>query len=190
MTLMTLTKVERPAIARCALFVLALMAPALVLSARSVVEDKSCRREIRQIDRVYDAIRAQIRAKRLIESKSKFEYCEPYADVLRVMHTDDRGVVRHYSVEGGSEDSSVRRDFYYDDQGRLRFALIEARAANDTLMRYRIYCDRSGRRIHESQEHVRGPGYPFPSALSEQDLIRTPLQAFHSANPCQAITEP
>lgn len=187
---MTLTKVERPEIARCVLFVLALIAPALILSARSIAEDKSYYREIRQIDRMYDAIRARIRAKRLIESKRKFEYCEPYADALRVMHTDNQGVVRHYSVEGGSEDSSVRRDFYYDDQGRLRFALIEGRAANETLMRYRVYCDRHGRRIHESQKHVRGPGYPFPSALSEQDLIRTPLQAFHSANPCPAITVP
>ena len=187
---MTHIKIKLPLTARYVLFVLALIVPALILSATSTAEGESHGREIRQIDRMHTAIKAKIRAEKLIESKRTFEYCEPYADTLRVMHADNRGVIRHYRVEGGSEDSSVRRDFYYDGQGRLGLALIEGRAANDTLMRYRIYYDREGHRIRVSHKQVRGPGYTFPSALSEQDVIRDPLQAFHSKNPCLEITRP
>ncbi|WON74451.1 hypothetical protein [Nitrosospira sp. Is2] len=192
MTFTILIKTKRPAWVRVlsVLFLLALIAPEPVFPTSSSVRDKSRHGEIRQIDQMYDKINAQIGTERLVESQRKFEYCEPYADALRIVHVDDLGIVRHYLVERGSEDSSMKLDSYYDDKGRLRLALIEGRAVNGTLIRYRIYYDQHGGRIHEHRDKVTGPGYPFSSALEARNLVRKPLGSFHAGNPCPEIMDP
>ncbi|WP_074775619.1 hypothetical protein [Nitrosospira multiformis] len=192
MTLTTRIKIKQPAGIQIlyALFVLALVVPNPILLASSLEEDKSPHGEIRQIDQMYDMIKAQIGTDNLIELERKFKYCEPYEDVLRAIHIDHSGTVRHYHAKGGSEDSSVKRDSYYDEEGRLRLTLIDGRAVNETQIRYHIYYDQRGRQIHESHEKVTGPGYPFATAFTTSDFVSEPLKSFHSKNPCLEITDP
>jgi hypothetical protein len=138
-----------------------------------------------EIRALYDETQAAIVAGPLTERKRTFSGCEPYEDVLRVLHLDAAGRVRHYRNSGGSEDSMVTRDFYYDRQSRLRFVFIQAGAVNDTRIEHRIYLDEGGRRIREFQKRLSGPGYTFPGTpWPDGDLVLRPAEAFRAPTPC------
>ena len=47
-------------------------------------------------------------------SERKLSYCQPYEDTLRKLTVDSRGIARKYETQGGSEDSSLTIEHYYD----------------------------------------------------------------------------
>lgn len=118
----------------------------------------------------------------------KFEYCEPYEDSLRTLAIDGRGRVRYYEKQGGSEDSSLKWEHYYDEFGRLRFVLITGGATNGAELEHRIYFDEGGKRIYEEQKYTKGEGYTFPTVWPAEQLnIKDVSATFAAKSPCPEI---
>lgn len=117
-----------------------------------------------------------------------FEYCEPYEDTARTIATDSKGRVRFYRNEGGSEDSSLKWEHYYDETGRLRFVFITGGAVNGSQLEHRIYFDENGKRLWEEQTYKKGPGYTFPKVWPDDQLqINDPAAKFSSNSTCTEI---
>lgn len=136
-----------------------------------------------EVRNIYKDVREGIDKKRLKMEWAKYKYCERGEDTERTIYRDAKGA-RYYFNSGGSDDSSVSRNFYYDRKGMLRFAFIIGGAVNGTVMEYRIYFDAAGKRIWENRKRVAGPGYTFPKTWPEDDMIRQPDKALYSDHPC------
>lgn len=141
--------------------------------------------QIKAIRQVVESVNAGIRKSVFKSSKRVFEYCEPYEDTLRKIAVDSSGVVRRYEKQGGSEDSSLTWEHYYDRAGRLRFVFISGGAANGAHLEHRIYFDEGGRRIWESHKYTKGPGYSFPEVWPDDQLQKAdPANAFKATSKC------
>ncbi len=144
---------------------------------------------VKEIREIVTEVRHLMEAKKLARKEKKFKDCEPYQDSVRIMHVDGRGTVRNYYYDSGSDDSMVRRDFYYDNNGKLRFAFIKGGAVNGTKIEHRIYFDPTGKRIWEIQKLVEGPGYTFPrDTWPDEDIVYDPVRAFNAKNNCEEMT--
>jgi len=141
--------------------------------------------KIREVRAIYQAVNSG--RKRLRTQKRSFEYCEPHEDTLRVIGTDAQGRVRLYQREGGSDDSSLKFEHYYDEAGRLRFVLITGGAVSGSKLEQRIYFDADGKRIWEEQSAT-APGYTWPEVWPEEQLqVSDPSAKFSSSSPCPEI---
>jgi hypothetical protein len=141
--------------------------------------------KIVEIRNIYQSVKEAINRRELQKQVREFDYCEPYADAVRILYVDHRGVARNYYFSGGSDDSAMGRDLYYDANGKLRFAFIQAAASNGTREEHRIYFSPDGKRLWEIQIRLKGPGYTFPTEWSEDDLVREPTKAFEAMSPCR-----
>jgi len=143
--------------------------------------------EIVDVRTLYQKIKESKDAGRLKRNERKFDTtsCEPYEDDVRVLFTDQKGKPRIYYYEGGSEDSMVRRELFYDDNGKLRFAFVRAGAYNGTKLEHRVYLSKAGKKIWEIQKLLEGPGYTFPTEWPDPELIQNPVQAFNHKSPCK-----
>jgi hypothetical protein len=120
-------------------------------------------------------------------SQQKFEYCDSYEDTLRKLTVDGQGVARRYETQGGSDDSSLTTEHYYDSSGRVRFVFISGGAVNGSVLEHRIYFDETGKRIWEEHKYLKGPGYTFPEVWPDERLqISQPAAAFAAKSPCPA----
>lgn len=140
--------------------------------------------EVVEVRSLYKTIKEEKDAGKLKMIKRKFDYCEPYQDTLRSLFTDGNGKPRIYYYSGGSDDSAVHRELYYDDNGKLRFAFIVAGAYNGTKLEHRVYFSRKGVKVWEIQKLIDGPGYTFPDEWPEDELIKNPAQAYNEKSPC------
>jgi hypothetical protein len=144
--------------------------------------------KIRAVRALVQSIKTDLGSKAYQISRREFEYCEPYQDTLRMMARDARGRVRLYERQGGSEDSALTWQHFYDEQGRLRFVFIQGGAANGSQLEHRIYFDETGKRIWEEHKYVKGPGYTFPTVWPDEELQMTdPAGAFAVAPECPEI---
>ena len=75
---------------------------------------------------------------------------------------DSKGTVRWYQHYQEGEDSSWDDNYYYDDAGRLRFAIMTSYAINGTREQHRAYFDESGSLIYHGRRLLKGPGYFGP----------------------------
>jgi hypothetical protein len=142
--------------------------------------------EVQDIRKIVASINAGLKRGAFKISQRKFDYCEPYEDTLRRIALDDKGIARSYVKEGGSDDSALKWEHYYDSAGRLRFVFITGGAVNGSELEHRIYFDEAGRRIREEQKYVKGPGYTFPEKWPDEDLQKSrPLVAFNARSPCR-----
>lgn len=141
--------------------------------------------KIRAVRRVVQLVNAGLRKAAFKTSKREFEYCEPYEDTLRRISVDSRGIARRYEKQGGSEDSSLTWQHYYDDSRRLRFVFISGAAVNGAHLEHRIYFDESGQRIWEDHKYAKGPEYSFPEVWPDEQLQKVdPAKAFAVASRC------
>ncbi len=138
-----------------------------------------------EVRNIYQAVNGG--RKKLVMKKRTFEYCEPYADTVRIVGTDARGRVRFYQREGGSDDSALTFEHYYDEAGRLRFVLITGGAVNGSKVEHRIYFDAEGKRIWEIRSFT-DPGYTWPEVWPDEELQQSdPAAKFASGSPCPEI---
>src|SRR3954471_3332069 len=79
------------------------------------------------------AIVAEVDAAKLKTRKAECQF------ESRTLYLDPKGLVRRYTWEFGGEDSSNTVDFYYDEQGRLRFALCSSGAVPSAHRSTRIW---------------------------------------------------
>ncbi|HJU55092.1 MAG TPA: hypothetical protein VJ715_10985 [Pyrinomonadaceae bacterium] len=141
--------------------------------------------KIKEVRNIYQSVNAG--RKRLRMKKRTFEYCEPHEDSVRILGTDASGRVRFYQKEGGSEDSALKFEHYYDEAGRLRFVLITGGAVNGSKVEHRIYFDADGKRIWEIRSFT-DPGYTWPEVWPDEQLqISDPAAKFSSDSPCPEI---
>jgi hypothetical protein len=144
--------------------------------------------KIKAIRSLVQSVKAGMTRKTLTTRKRTFEYCEPYADTVRLLATDSKGRARFYQTEGGSEDSSLKFEHYYDERGRLRFVLITGGAVNGSELEHRIYFDETGKRIWEEQAYKKGPGYTWPEVWPDDQLrISDAGEKFSSMSPCPEV---
>ena len=143
--------------------------------------------EIVEVRSLYQTIKKLKKDGNLIKQERKFKYCKPYEDTVRDLYTDESGKPRIYNYQGGSDDSAVKRELYYDENGRLRFAFIIAGAYNGTKLEIQVYFSEAGKRVWEVQKHLEGPGYTFPKEWPKADLIKEPVQAYNNESSCPEI---
>lgn len=139
--------------------------------------------KIKAIRAVVQAVKASLGRKAFTVKRRAFEYCEPYEDTARTIATDTKGLVRFYQNEGGSDDSALKLEHYYDERGRLRFVFITGGAANGSRLEHRIYFDEDGKRIWEDHVYKTGPGYTFPEVWPDDQLQFTDAAGKFSSKP-------
>jgi hypothetical protein len=144
--------------------------------------------KIKQVRAIVQSVNAGMSRKSLMVRKRAFEYCEPYEDTARTIATDAKGRVRFYVNEGGSDDSSLKWEHYYDEMGRLRFVFITGGAVNGSQLEHRIYFDENGKRLWEDHTYKKGPGYTFPEVWPDEQLqIKNPAAKFSSRSRCKEV---
>ena len=147
--------------------------------------------KIRAIRAIVQSVKAGLARKSLVLKRRAFEYCEPYEDTVRAIATDKGGRVRFYQNEGGSDDSSLKWEHYYDEAGHLRFVFITGGAVNGSRLEHRIYFDETGKRIWEEQVYTKGPGYTFPQVWPDEQLQITDAAAkFAADSKCPEAKKP
>jgi hypothetical protein len=140
--------------------------------------------EIVEVRSLYQTTKKSREAGDLKRRERKFNYCEPHEDTIRTLYTGRNGKPKIYYYGGGSDDSVVQRELYYDESGKLRFAFIIAGAYNGTKIEHRVYFSKAGKKIWEIQRRLEGPGYTFPIEWPEAELIQNPVRAFSDKSPC------
>src|SRR5260370_30693541 len=108
--------------------------------------------DIVEVRSVYQKVKEDKNGGKLKKKERKFEYCEPYEDTVRTLYTARDGTPRIYYYAGGSDDSSVQHELYYDENGKLRFAFIMAEAYNVTILEHRVYLSKAGNAIRATQK--------------------------------------
>jgi hypothetical protein len=110
----------------------------------------------------------RLKAHKLKSYKKDFQACEDDALTFRRIVKDANGRVLMYEgYHEGREDSSSLYNQYYDDAGKLRFALVTVYAANGTREEHRAYYDESGKIIWRNRKLLKGPGYFQPPDIEE-----------------------
>jgi hypothetical protein len=104
--------------------------------------------------------------------KTEHRICEEgWFSRLRIAR-DSKATIRWYQHYQEGEDSSWDDNYYYDDAGRLRFALMTSYAANGTREQHRAYFDESGRLIYHGRRLLKGPGYFGPPVEDLKELVK------------------
>lgn len=121
-------------------------------------------------------------------SERNLENCEDTFTQFRRLTVDSRDVVRRYEFRYTSEDEGRTDQYYYDENGRLRFVIIEASAGNGSRLRHRIYFDDKGRRLWEEHHVTGGPGHFWPRKWPDSELHKTDaVRAFAKTDGCKEI---
>jgi len=124
--------------------------------------------------------------------KTEHRICEEgWFSRLRIAR-DAKGTVRWYQHYEEGEDSSWDDNYYYDDAGKLRFALMTSYAINGTREQHRAYFDESGHLIYHGRRLLKGPGYFGPPVEDLQELVQmNPNKDFaEAAQGCKEVKSP
>jgi hypothetical protein len=100
--------------------------------------------------------------------KKEVQKCELYGGSVVMegeLYSGHNSVVRKYVVDGGSEDSRARAEYYYSERGIPRFTYRFRGAYNGTQVEERIYFDENGKHLYTNRKE-KGPGYN-PSGLTD-----------------------
>lgn len=100
--------------------------------------------------------------------KKEAKKCELYEGSVLIdgeLYTGANSVVRKYVIDGGSEDSRARAEYYYNERGVPRFTYRFRGAFNGTQVEERIYFDENGKELYTNRTE-KGPGYN-PSKLAD-----------------------
>jgi hypothetical protein len=142
--------------------------------------------KIMAIRKIVNSINEGLKRRAFKTSERQFESCPDTYFTMRRIARDAKGRVAWYEDYSEGEDSSWDYHQYYDQAGRLRFALIIVYAANGTREQHRAYFDESGRLIRQSRKLLKGPGYFAPYKV--EDLVKDdPARQFADDEGCVAI---
>ena len=102
---------------------------------------------------------------------------------------DEKGTIREFIVNAGSDDSSYTVKHQYDAAGRLRFAYGTAGAIGDpesgghSYIKYRLYFSEDGQLVWRDRR-VEGPFRPWMDGFQDRMLVREPEKALASKLVC------
>ncbi len=153
--------------------------------------------QIVEIRAIYREVQHAIKAGKLVKKVREFDCSKlPEADSVhqqdyyeggvRILYTARDGTPRFYYREGGSEDSLVREEYYYDTAGRLRFTFVRGGAENGTHMETRVYYSAAGQKLWQDDRVLEGPGYYFLGPAE----ITDPVEAFSEPDRCPDYERP
>jgi hypothetical protein len=120
---------------------------------------------VKTIRTLYSEINNAQKAGKLKKEATK---CELYGESVVMegeLYVDQNSIVRKYVVDGGSEDSRARAEYYYNERGVPRFTYRFRSAFNGTQVEERIYFDEKGKHLYTNRKE-KGPGYN-PSGLTD-----------------------
>jgi hypothetical protein len=155
-----------------------LIAICLLFPRQTVGQGKDSASAIKEIHKLVEVIDENIKQNRWTNNRKSVAYSEPYVPTDKSLILDDTGIVRKYSYSAGSDDSHLLFDFYYDSVGLLRFVFIIGGAVNGSHLEHKIYFDSLGKRIGESHQYTKGPGYTFPTVWPDDDLVFNPKKDY------------
>lgn len=141
---------------------------------------------IQSIRRIVNSIDAGLRRHAFKSEQRKFESCGDQYFTLRRIARDSKGSVVWYEDYGEGEDSAWDYHYYYDNDHRLRFALIVVNAANGSREQHRGYYDESGKLIWQNRKTLKGPGYFRPPDIDEL-AKRDPAREYANDQGCKEI---
>ena len=121
-----------------------------------------------------EGIERELKEKKLTGARSVPGCINYSGDHARELVQDGKGRARIFVLEVGSGDSMATARHYYDDAGRLRFVFIRLGAVPDAHAEKRLYFSPEGRRIWETDQHIRGPDPWGRRVWPEGDLVRDP----------------
>ena len=113
---------------------------------------------ITEIRSIYQQVNALVSSKQLKKDSNKCELHDGNVVMTAELYRNKQDVVRKLVIDGGSGDSSVRAEYYYDKQGTPRFTFRKQGAVNGTWKEFRIYYGVDGQHLF-SQNLQGGPGY-------------------------------
>lgn len=145
--------------------------------------------EIAAINKLQQAIRAEIKGGSLKALQRNFDPCQPYQDKYRRIYLDAQGRAGAYVAEGGDKNTGAIHEHFYDDQGRLRYIQAKATAVNGTVFEYRLYFAISGKKLWENSLQGEGPGYTFNKHWPKQGYVRDPKSTFKASHPCRELEQ-
>ncbi len=134
---------------------------------------------IEKIRALFNEINGAQKAGKLKRDAKKCELYDSAVVINGELYTDHNSIVRKYVVDGGSEDSRARAEYYYNEKGVPRFTYRFRGAFNGTRVEERIYFDESGKQLYLNRTEE-GPGYN-PSDLA--DFVADPRADY--ANLCK-----
>lgn len=113
--------------------------------------------KVKKIRKIYNEINNKEKADKL---SIKSVDCELYGGAVQMYAAiySDGSIIRKYVIDGGSEDSTARAEYYYDTAGVPRFTYRRRGAVNGTIKERRIYFDKSGNHLYTNLKE-KGPGY-------------------------------
>jgi hypothetical protein len=162
--------------------------PDLTVQSEDEINDKNWQNhpKIIAIRRIVNSANTAVRSG---EFKTEHRICETgWFRRLRIAR-DSKANVRWYQRYEEGEDSSWDNNYYYDDLGRLRFALMTSYASNSTREQHRAYFDESSRLIYHGRRILKGPGYFGPQVEDLKELVKMePKREFaEAAQGCKEI---
>ena len=136
------------------------------------------------IRKMVQATEQGLKSHKLKSTKKEFQACDDDNQTIRRIVRDATGRVLMYEgYHEGREDSSSLYSQYYDDAGKLRFAVVTVYAANGTREQHRAYYDEVGKIIWRNRKLLKGPGYFQPPDIEELPK-EDPAKAFADDTGC------
>ena len=118
------------------------------------------RPEIREIRAIVGEMQRQLDAKQIRVVDSTVNCGSEILNTEYGIGRDGQGRIRTLRLLGGSEDHGEVTTYYYDRQGRLRFAFGTVSAVNGSTVERRAYWRVDRSLIVADQRIVKGEGYP------------------------------
>lgn len=138
---------------------------------------------ILEVRALYESTNKLQSENRLTVARKNGDACSS-ADSERIKYTDEHGVVRRYVMSDGGEDSTLTIEHTYDEQGKLRFALVQAGAVSDSALELRFYFDASGKLLWRARSES-GPGWTWDDDELLHMLARSPKAEFKGFRECK-----
>jgi len=109
----------------------------------------------------YAAVEAGIRTGALRRVDTTFKCDSESLDYDAHSYADSAGMIRRLDLGVGTGDHAEEWSFYYDTEGRLRFAYARRGAVVGSQQEERVYYDVQGRQVARRIRWLHGPHYQF-----------------------------
>ena len=150
--------------------------------AGEITSDKNWQNhsELKKIRAIYDQVNGAEKIKKLEKQAKKCSSQSGTRELNQELYMDRNNLIRKYVVDGGSEDSRGRVEYYYDEGGRLRFTYRLHATVNGTHSEDRLYFDEKGRHLYTDHQE-KGPDI---GSTGFADVVTNPRSEF--TRPCRA----
>jgi hypothetical protein len=112
--------------------------------------------DVKKIRTIYSDIDAAEKIKKLEKQAKNCISDLGNRALSQELYADRNNIIRKYVVDGSSEDSRGRAEYYYDEKGILRFTYRLHATVNGTATEERIYFNEKGQHLYTDRKE-KGP---------------------------------